>query len=308
MHERGAIEDLDPFSCVMWACHDRLEEFINDNSCREVIQSFLKDGQKHPVLARPCKSRRAQYELIFGARRLFAARHLNVRLLATVKEIDDRSAFIEMDIENRLRQDISAYERGTSFKEWLRAGHFESQDEIAKVLGLSAARVSRLMKFAELPTVVVTAFPDPRQIKEAWAVALAERCADPEMRSKIVTVARSLSKGKMGSCDAGEIYKVLLDCKDARRMTRVSRTDDVVRSDDGKLLFRVSYRHNALHIIIPREVAPATRLSAAMEALRNVLETTSCRRLNDCVRLNERKAEKSMAELRRDDQPLTRDG
>src|SRR5688572_4803128 len=108
---------IDPFVCRMWDYHDRLPELINEVSCRDVIQSFVRDGQKHPVLARPTTgSDGLQYELIYGARRLFAARHLNVKLLAAVRSVDNLTALIEMDVENRLRRDISPYERGMSFK------------------------------------------------------------------------------------------------------------------------------------------------------------------------------------------------
>jgi ParB family transcriptional regulator, chromosome partitioning protein len=93
---KDAVQSIDPFACKMWECHDRLDEFIDEESCREVIGSFVKDGQKHAVLARPCKSSDAKYELVYGARRLFAARFLNTKLLAAVRDLDDRQAFIEM--------------------------------------------------------------------------------------------------------------------------------------------------------------------------------------------------------------------
>jgi len=147
----------------MWDYHDRLPELINEVTCRDVIQSFVKDGQRHPVLARPMAgSDGVQYELIYGARRLFAARHLNVKLLAHVRNIDNISGLIEMDVENRLRCDISPYERGMSFKGWLRKGYFRSQEELARALSMSTTHVCRLMRFADLPTAIVSAFPDPR--------------------------------------------------------------------------------------------------------------------------------------------------
>jgi ParB/RepB/Spo0J family partition protein len=269
------IDEIDPFDCRMWDYHDRLEGYLTDQSCREMIESFRRVGQKHPVLAR-CgrESGGARYELIYGARRLFAARYLNIKLLAKIKDLDDRQALIEMDVENRLRRDISPYERGMSFKAWLRSGHFRSQEEIAKTLGLSTAHVSRLMRFAELPTAVIIAFPDPRHIREAWAVGLAERCADSDARQRVLSVARSLATQRNQVVDAKNIYKRLIDgvTVRGRRVARIDAKDDVVRGDDGRPLFRVSYRHNDLHVIIRRDIASTATIDAVTDILKRVLQ------------------------------------
>lgn len=278
----GELQFIDPFSCRMWELHDRLTEFLTERTCKEVIDSFLKDGQKHPVLARPCKpGDDSKYELIYGARRLFAARHLSVDLLARIRDIDDRRAFIEMDIENRVRDDISPYERGMSFKAWLRSGHFDSQEDLARTLGLSPAQISRTMKFADLPAGVVMAFPDPRNIREAWAVALAERCADPNVKSDMLEVARGLRSKANAALDAKKVYALLLDCTDRSRRSRICRRDDVVRSARGRALFRVSYRHNDLHIIIGRDLAPTQVVDELKLFLRELLDDQNGQGLPD---------------------------
>jgi hypothetical protein len=43
---------VDPFRCRMWSLHDRMEEYLNEETCRAEIQSFLKNGQLIPVLGR----------------------------------------------------------------------------------------------------------------------------------------------------------------------------------------------------------------------------------------------------------------
>jgi ParB/RepB/Spo0J family partition protein len=272
---KGTPQLLNPFTCRMWECHDRLPEFISQETCREVIDSFVRDGQKHPVLARPVTGVDGiTYELIYGARRLFAARHLNMKLLGIVKDIDNAAAFLEMDIENRLRRDISPYERGMSFRAWLRSGHFRSQEEIAKALGLSTTQVCRLLRFSDLPTALVTAFPDPKQIRESWAVTLAERCADPEVKSQVLAIARSVRVA--GTCDAKQVYKRLLDTNNpAPGSARVGRRDEVVRSDTGLPIFRISYRYNDLHIVIRRDLASAGVVTELTAAVRTVLSKSA---------------------------------
>lgn len=80
------------------------------------------------------------------ARLLFVARHLNAQLLVGKRPMSDLEAIVAIDIENPQRVDVSPYERGLSFAQWLRAGYFNSQDDIARALQISASQVSRLLR------------------------------------------------------------------------------------------------------------------------------------------------------------------
>ena len=138
----------------------------------------------------------ATIELIYGARRLFVATKLGINLLVDVRELDDRAAIVEMEIENRLRTDISPYERGMSYRRWLNTRLFASQSELAKELGISEAQVSRLLRYAELPAAVVGAFDSVRSIREEWAIALAKVCQDSGRRPGLMRRARALSQAE----------------------------------------------------------------------------------------------------------------
>jgi len=129
---------INPFKCRMWDMHDRLGESVDVKSCALLIESLQKHGQKLPVLGRiAAGGGECEYELIYGARRLFASQHLGIDLLVDVRDFDNRAALIEMDIENRVRADISPYERGRSYRRWLSAGYFRNQAEMAKALAVS---------------------------------------------------------------------------------------------------------------------------------------------------------------------------
>ena len=153
---------VSPFRCRMWALHDRIEDYLNEQTCREEIESFAKHGQLVPVLGRLLRGDPTHdIELIYGARRLFVARHLNSSLIVKLCEVSDRQALVAMDIENRQRQDISPYERGTSYARWLRTGHFKSQEEICRTLQISPAQVSRLLRIARLRKNHCARRPEP---------------------------------------------------------------------------------------------------------------------------------------------------
>src|SRR5262245_29609016 len=189
------VISISPFKCRMWEMHDRMGEEITDASCGALIVSLRRHGQKQAALGSRCSPTTGfEIELIYGARRLFAAKHLGISLLVEVRSLEDKAALIEMDIENRVRKDISPYERGLSYRSWLRAGYFSHQAEIAKCIGVSEAQVSRLLRYSELPAAVVEAFPSPREIREEWAVALAKRCQDPLSRTSVINFARRIRR------------------------------------------------------------------------------------------------------------------
>jgi ParB/RepB/Spo0J family partition protein len=233
-----------------------------------------KHGQRLPVLARRRASPEgAELELIYGARRLFAAQQLGVELLVEVRDIDDRNAVIEMDVENRPREDISPYERGVNYSRWLRAGYFKNQVELAKELGLSETRVSRLLKFAELPTVVVAAFDSVRDIKEEWAVRLANTCRDPKLRSDVTRRARERAASpRKGSPQC--LYDSLLRGAGDDVIKRRAR-DEVIRSTSGRPLFRIAFRANTLHVILPRAGIAPEALEEITRSITEVLEQCS---------------------------------
>jgi ParB/RepB/Spo0J family partition protein len=256
----------------MWPLHDRIQENINVGNCADEIASFEKHGQLVPVLGRPlCNDPRHEIELIFGARRLFVAQHLNVSIRVELREVSDREGVILMDIENRLRRDVSAYERGVSYARWLRDRFFSSQDEIASALKISASQVSRLLKLSKLPAVVVSAFAHPSDISERWGLELLEAMEDPQRREMIVRRAREVAREKR-RLDASEVSRRLLagDCSGRRRGELIR--DEIVQGSQGALLFRVRRSKNSLMFLVPNSRISQSTLQRIRTSLRDILQ------------------------------------
>lgn len=269
------VMSVSPFRCRMWTGHERLDTYINEHSCREEITSFLKHGQRLPVLGRPLHNDTTHdIELIYGARRLFIAQHLNFPLLIELREISDREGIIALDIENRQRKELSPYERGKSFSAWLRAGHFDSQDELARVLNVSASQVSRLLKLAELPNVVVNAFADPTQICENWGRDISAMWKNDESKSLVTAAARTIAK-ESPRPSAVKIYKRLLGAGSGRSNKRLSEStnrDEVITDDVGKPLFRISTRTKDIALLLPMELVSNSSLSEIKSQITLILQ------------------------------------
>lgn len=266
-----------PFRCRMWELHDRLENHVTEHSCTVEIRSIASHGQLIPALARALKGDPDyDYELIYGARRLFVARHLNIGILLEVREMSDTEAIVAMDIENRHRKDISVYERGMSYARWLRSGFFSSQEELARKLKNSPAAVSRALKLASLPSVIVNAFADATEIRESWGVSLADALEDPKARARLIAAARTIRTAK-DTLNPEQVYRTLISASLPGRKSGHSPADEVVRDSTGSLLFRVKHQRHSIAFVFPLQKLPPRAYDSVRRALLGVLQREASR-------------------------------
>lgn len=267
----GIVVAADPFSCRVWGHHDRLEEHITEQTCKLEIESFIRHGQLVPALGRRIFEDNYKYELIYGARRLFVARYLNRPLLLETCELSDREALIAMDIENRQRRDISPYERGQSYARWLRNGEFRSQEELADALCISTSQVSRLLKLARLPSVIVDAFEAATDICEGWGLEIASLLEDSGARRAAIHTAREIA-AIAPRPPAREVYRKLIASAGNGRKPKPSVRDSVVKGADGSALFRVRHHLDSIAIVLPLRQISMRSLDRITAAVASILE------------------------------------
>jgi ParB/RepB/Spo0J family partition protein len=269
------VISVNPFHCRMWEGHERLEDHITEETCRAEIESFLTHGQQTPVLARPLRNdMNHQYEVVYGARRLFVACHLNMPLALELRELSDREAVIAMDIENRQRKELSPYERGRSYNLWLRNGLFASQEELARAINISASQVSRLSRLAHLPPVIVNAFSSPMDICEVWGRNLMDIWDDAEKKPALTTAARVIAKETVRR-PAASVFKRLVSAP-AAPQTRLrgvptEEHDQVVKSDDGMPLFRIRKHRNDTALLFPTNTVSSQVLDEVTREVSKIL-------------------------------------
>jgi ParB/RepB/Spo0J family partition protein len=265
------VVKIDPFLCEVWEWHGRMEEYITVDSCKDEILSMQQHGQLVPAIGRRV-SRNSSWivEIICGVRRLYAARHLNIEIAVELREVSDREAIVLVDIENRLRRDWSAYERGRIFSKWMTAGHFESQDELARSLQISTSQVSRLLKLAKLPAVIVEAFADPSDICEAWGLHLHNACEKTESRSRIIGRARTLRLRSTPRVPR-DVFAYLCFDGDSRNRRR-RQHHEVVVDRHGRPLFRIKQREKTVAVLIDKKSMSSVALTRIKDALAEILQ------------------------------------
>jgi ParB family chromosome partitioning protein len=287
---------VSPHRCRIWIGHDRLEEYIDEQSCQSEIQSFVSHGQMSAVLGRPLKDDPSfDVELIFGARRLFVARALNVLLDVELRDLTDREAAIHLDIENRHRREVSPYERGMCYMRWLRSGLFSSQEELAQSLKASPSHVSRLLAVAKLPSVIVSAFPSPLEIREMWGVALLSAFGDMKRRRALLERARVIAK-ESPRPPPDRVFERLTAVEGARASVKTGGerfVDEVVRDRAGRPLFRIRrYRQRVAFVIDSRKLSRASyeQIRRSLTATLQVESVAEVSRLMDSLQGDARNA------------------
>lgn len=279
-----SIVSVNPFHCRMWDMHDRLDGYLNEQTCKAEIESFTLHGQMVPALGRPLHGDiHHKVELIYGARRLFVARHINVPILVELRDISDREAIVAMDIENRHRKDICPYERGLSYARWLRSGHFRSQEDIARALKISSSQVSRLLKVAQLPPVVIDAFDSPQSICEGWGLELSEALENPNHRQTIVRQARLIGSVSPRPV-ARDVYRRLLAASVHGRKIKAQAHDEVIKDQSGAPLFRIRNQSKTVAVLLPVGRVSARSLDRIRTAISGILQEPARDTDPDCPR------------------------
>jgi ParB family transcriptional regulator, chromosome partitioning protein len=255
--ERSAgmvILRLDPESIGLteFANRNALSLSTNDETFRAFKDNIRLHGQDTPVRVRPtAPPSKTAYELVEGHRRHAAILLLNKEveggfpILARLdaKASDAKDLVLKMYRENAERQDLSAFEIGGMFAQWLRSGLYKSQREISAATHLHESTVGQYVAIAELPAEIIAAFRDPRAISLRWSKDLAKACRD---RLKVV-LARAAKLAKVDpSPQAEAVYRALTAMPSTNDgQPRKSKLSESVKVDD-KVLFTIALKGDRL--------------------------------------------------------------
>lgn len=276
--EEKVLRWVDPSHCAMWARHNRAYDLLNEDNCRDLIDSIKSQGQQEfPAIVRRLQAPGgAEYEVICGARRHFAVSWLRshnypqFRYLVEVRDMTDEEAFRLADVENRDREDISDFERARDYAVALEQYYGGRQKAMAERLEVSEGWLSRYLALARLPEVVIAAYPSIRDIKELHARVLKPLLADPNVAPSILDAARKLAENQVAAragqgalIDAAHVLGTL---KTAASGPKRSRPPEHIFRGDAEAI-GVTLRKRGIKVTLEfSEKLSDTALRAAFEA------------------------------------------
>lgn len=164
--EGETIVEIDPCLIDASFVNDRLSG--DDEAFEELKASIAASGQDTPVLLRPHREAANRYMVVFGHRRVRAARALGRPVRAVIKEMDDVAHVLAQGQENTARADLSFIEKAQFAKAL--ADIDQDKDVIQQALTIDGTLLSRMLAVAStVPTHVIEAIGPAKQIgRDRW--------------------------------------------------------------------------------------------------------------------------------------------
>ena len=204
---------LDPARVRIWPGNARTYAHLSEENCRELIDSIVAEGgQKVPAVVRRVDGDADyEFEVIAGTRRHWSISWLrshsypDMQFVAQVASLDDEAAFRLADLENRARADVSDLERARNYLDALKAHYGNHQTRMAERLKLSKGWLSKMLKVATIPEVVISAFASPGDVQLKPAYSLAQALDDKNTGKAITAMARQVAKEQAARREAGDL-------------------------------------------------------------------------------------------------------
>jgi ParB family chromosome partitioning protein len=201
------VRKLDPTTVFRSKWANRHDESYADADfllLRSDIEQSL--GNVQPIKVRLVSSQPPRYEVIFGHRRHQACLDLGLPVLAMISVVEDQKMFADMDRENRLRKNLSPYEQGLMYSKALDESLFPSIRAMSSALGIPHSSMSKSIRIATLPKVVLDVFPSPVDIQFRWAQVLNDLL---ESDSQIILEKASVLADSPNKLKAADVFKFL---------------------------------------------------------------------------------------------------
>lgn len=255
-----ALVDPSPFP-------DRLPD-DNDTDYRQFRESFASEGQKVPIQVRAHPTAVGRYQVIYGHRRLRAAKDLGLKVRALIFDMSDRDLVVSQGIENASRQDLSWIERAL-FAARMEAAEIKPRD-IKAALSIDDAELAKMRAvYRSVPMDVVEMIGRaPRIGRPRWGEFAKLLTGDQTLKSVRKTLSDAKDQG-----DSNDRFQLALSALVTVRPDTAEETE--VLDGNGVRLgrLRVTPKEFRLMADTARGAAFAAFVQAQLPALMERFET-----------------------------------
>lgn len=212
--EGETMVELDPALVDASFVRDRLEE--EPQEFADLLDAIRERGQDTPILVRPHPSQSGRYMVVFGHRRLEAARQLGRKVRAVVKSIDDRTHVVAQGQENSARSNLSFIEKAVFAKRLAELAYDGDNATVMAALAIDKSTLSKMLSVASLPGAILDVTQGAKSIgRDRWYEfkKLLERPAN--LDKVLAFIGRTDFTGVSG--DGG--FLLLADCLTRKKTT-----------------------------------------------------------------------------------------
>lgn len=139
--EGATIVDLDPETVDVSFVTDRMDG--GDEAFGELLEAIRENGQNTPILVRPHPDIEDRYMVVFGHRRLRAAKELGRPVKAVVRPLADVEHIIAQGQENSARENLSFVERAVFAQQLISLDY--SRETVQAALAIDAPMLTRML-------------------------------------------------------------------------------------------------------------------------------------------------------------------
>src|SRR5271166_1902224 len=165
--EGETVVDLDPGIVDPSFVKDRLES--DDSGFDELVEAIRERGQDTPILVRPHPKVAGRYMVVFGHRRVRAAKTLGRKVRAVVKDLKDREHVIAQGQENSARANLSFIEKALFAANLARLRYDEDNATILTALAVDRTTLSKMLSVAGLPEKILRAIGSAKGVgRDRW--------------------------------------------------------------------------------------------------------------------------------------------
>lgn len=217
--EGETVVELDPDTVDVSFVKDRLED---DREAFEALVAAIRDhGQTSPILVRPHPHNNGRYMVVFGHRRLRAAKELGRNVRAVVKAITDRDHVIAQGQENSARSDLSFIEKAR-FARQLSVLNYDGDNATAMAaLSIDKATLSKMLSVAGMPEDILQAIGGARSPgRDRW-YELKQLIENPRV---LEGLRQTLAQTNLDGLDGDARFAFVMDALTRKKLAGFRRT------------------------------------------------------------------------------------
>lgn len=238
--EDTQITKIRPKEICNWKHHDRNQFEYGDLDA--LANDIKNNGQQQPIIVRPIKHKKYNFEVIAGERRWRAASTIDIDLLAIVKPLSDEEAAICQIAENNHREKISDYSRGMNIYNLMKK-NIITQNELKDKIGLSQSSISGLLSFSQVPKEIWEAVQDLSKVSSRTASEIRVLCnKGQEYIDALKGISDIIREGKGRRTIEAEVNKTINN-KSVRK--KIAHKNKKVLNKNGEHVFTWTLKNSA---------------------------------------------------------------